>query len=255
MERVQQAPVIMQRADEAGFRGPLDVVVERLRHPSDELLLLNLDRPADDASGSVPLRLPLGAIDFDDAAKAERAVEKSGCALRLASSVEWCLGVGRRARADAFVDAVERLPMAPALARQPGQTDVDGVHRVRVELRHGPVAQHWLAPVELTEPGRGQLAGFLTQADVLDQRARPDREFRGWLWQDRACAQAGDDPQACPRRTLLSLRMPVDGWREAARAGSTWPPRAGHPGRHPGRPAGAGARTPAARAAAGTPGT
>ena len=69
----------LQRAYEAGFRGQLDVVVERLRHPSGELLLLNLDRPADDASGSVPLRLPLGAIDFDDAAKAERAVEMSGC--------------------------------------------------------------------------------------------------------------------------------------------------------------------------------
>ena len=214
----------LQRAYEAGFRGQLDVVVERLRHPSGELLLLNLDRPADDASGSVPLRLPLGAIDFDDAAKAERAVEMSGCALRLASGVEWCPGVGRRASAGAFVYAVVRLPMAPALGRQPGQTDLDGVHRVRVELRHGQVAQHWLAPVELTEPGRGQLAGFLTQADVLDLRARPDREFRGWLWQDRACAQAGDDPQACPRRTLLSLRIPVDAWREAARAGSAWPP-------------------------------
>ena len=169
----------LQRAYEAGFRGQLDVLAERLRHPSGELLLLNLDRPADDASGSVPLRLPLGAIDFDDAAKAERAVEMSGCALRLAAGVEWCPGVGRRARAGAFVYAVVRLPMPPAVGRLPGQTDLDGVHRVLVELTHGEALQQWLAPVELAEPGRGQLAGFQTDADRLDRLARPDREFRG----------------------------------------------------------------------------
>lgn len=214
----------LQRAYEAGFKGQLDVVVERLRHPSGELLLLNLDRPADDARGSVPLRLPLGAIDFDDPSKAERAVEMSGCAIRAADGAEWCPGVGRRASGGAFVYAVLRLPMAPAVGRQPGQTELGDVHRVQLALTHGSSTQNWLAPLELIEPGRGQYAGFVTTADKLEQRARPDREFRGWLWQDRSCVSPTDDPASCTRRTLISLRIPVDAWRDAARASGTWPP-------------------------------
>ncbi|MEY2653040.1 MAG: Sensor protein PfeS [Pseudomonadota bacterium] len=214
----------LQRAYEAGFRGQLDVVAERLRHPSGELVLLNLDRPADDARGSVPLRLPLGAIDFDDDAKAERAVEMVGCALRLADGTEWCPGVGRRASAGAFVYAVLRLPMGPALGRQRGQIALDGLHRLQIVLHDGVTTQRWLAPLELIEPGRGQFAGFATDEDRLERLARPDREFRGWLWQDRACASAADDRGDCLRRTLVSLRIPVDGWREAARAASAWPP-------------------------------
>ena len=214
----------LQRAYETGFRGQLDVVLARLRHPSGELALLNLDRPADNALGAVPLRLPLGAIDFDDPAKAERAIELTGCALRPAVGVEWCPGVGRRARVGAFVYAVLRLPMGQALGRQPGQLDLQDVHRLEVQLHHDGLRQQWLAPVELSEPGRGQIAGFLTDADRLPLRARPDRDFRGWLWQEQGCAQPGDDPQTCARSTLLSLRIPVDSWRAAARAGSAWPP-------------------------------
>lgn len=226
----------LQRAYEAGFKGQLDVVAERLRHPSGELVLLNLDRPPDDASGSVPLRLPLGAIDFDDAAKAERAVEMSGCSVRVGkagdgaadsaagAAAEWCPGVGRRASAGAFVYAVVRLPMQQAIGRAAGQTELDDVHRVRLELMQGGHGQRWLAPLELSEPGRGQLAGFITAADRLEPRARPDREFRGWVWQERACLAPADDAQRCDRHTLLSLRIPVDGWREAARTGGRWPP-------------------------------
>lgn len=252
----------LQHDYEAGFRGQLDVVAERLRHPSGALVLLNLDRPPDDARGSVPLRLPLGAIDFDDAAKAERAVDLSGCAWRYADGAEWCPAVGRRASAGAFVYAVLRLPMAPAVGRQPGQTDLATVHRLQLVLQHGSAAQTWLAPLELPEPGagRGQFAGFAMGAapatapvpsaipavpsatspaplaaapapspppDQLDPRARPDREFRGWLWQDRACATPADAVPGCMRRTLLALRIPVDGWRDAARAGGmagAWPP-------------------------------
>ncbi|MGY0193506.1 ATP-binding protein [Leptothrix sp. BB-4] len=231
----------LQRAYEAGFRGQLDVVAERLRHPSGELVLLNLDRPSDDDRGSVPLRLPLGAIDFDDEAKAERAVEMVGCTLRLADGTEWCPGVGRRASAGAFVYAVLRLPMGLAQGRLRGQTDLDGVHRLQIVLQDGATTQRWLAPLELIEPGRGQFAAFPTDADQvdrLDRLARPDRDFRGWLWQDRSCAHVAasdaradvradvraDDRPDCLRRTLVSLRIPVDGWRDAARTSAGWPP-------------------------------
>jgi two-component system, OmpR family, sensor kinase len=214
----------LQRAYEAGFRGQLDVLAERLRHPSGQLALRNADRPADTAQGSVPLRLPFGAIDFDDPAKAERAVEMSGCAQRHPDGSEACIAVGQRASAGAFVYAVVRLQAGPLQGRTPGQTALDSVHRAQVLLTHAGQRQRWLAPLELLSERRGQLAGFATEGDELDPRARPDRDFRGWLWQEPACVQDGDDPATCARRTLLTLRVPVAAWREAARAGAAWPP-------------------------------
>ena len=214
----------LQRAYEAAFRGQLDVLVERLRHPSGQLALRNADRPGDDAEGSVPLRLPCGAIDFDDPAKAERAVEMSGCAQRHPDGTEACVAVGQRASAGAFVYAVVRLQAGPLHGRIAGQTVLDGVHRAQVLLTHAGQRQRWLAPLELISERSGQLAGFVTEGDTLDLRARPDRDFRGWLWQEPACIQDGDNPADCRRRTLLTLRVPVAAWREVARTGAVWPP-------------------------------
>lgn len=214
-------------AYEAGFRGQLDVLAERLRHPSGQLALLNADRPADDAQGWVPLRLPVGAIDFDDPTKAERVMDLSGCAARWDSGAELCIGVGQRASAGAVVYAVARLPLAGLLAgRERGQLDVADVHRVQLRLSHPQGGQTWTAPLELLSAQRGQLPGFadVPSADLLPQKARPDRDFRAWLWLDDACP-AGEAPD-CPRRALLSLRIPVSlpAWREAARSRQAWPP-------------------------------
>jgi len=215
----------LQRAYEAAFRGQLDVLTERLRHPSGQLALRNADRPLDNAQGAVPLRLPFGAIDFDDPAKAERAVEMSGCAQRYADGSEACIAVGQRASAGAFVYAVVRLQAAPLVGRLAGQTLLDGAHRVQVSMTHGEQRKRWLAPLELLDERRGQLAGFATDADALDPRAKPDRDFRGWLWQEPTCVQDGADAASCERRTLLTVRLPVAAWRDAARAGGAWPPK------------------------------
>lgn len=215
-----------QAVYEAGFRGQLDVLAERLRHPSGQLALLNAERPEDDAEqGQVPLRLPVGAIDFDDPQRAERVVELSGCASRWSDGDELCIGVGQRASAGAFVYAVGRLALPDALqGRARGQTELSAVHRVRIELQHPAGSQTWTAPLELLSERRGQLSGFadLPSSDELPAQARPDRDFRAWLWQDATTACAD-----CPRRALLSLRIPValPEWRDAARQGSaTWPP-------------------------------
>jgi len=219
-------------AYEAGFRGQLDVLAERLRHPSGQLALLNAARPEPDASGWVPLRLPVGAIDFDDPTKAERVMELSGCAARWPAEqggAELCIGMGQRASAGAVVYAVARLPLADALqGRERGQLDLSGLHRVQLRVQHPQGTQSWTAPLELLSQRRGQLAGFadVPSADELPQKTRPDREFRAWLWQDASCR--GETAAECPRKALLSLRipLPMDSWREAARAGAaaTWPP-------------------------------
>jgi signal transduction histidine kinase len=205
----------LQREYEAGFLGRLNVMAERLRHPAGQLAVLNLDHPAPDNAGAAPLRLPLGAIDFDDPSKAERAVELTACG-------DPCLAVGQRASAGAFVYATAHLPLAALQGRAPGQTVLEDVHRLVVTLSQGGRAQRWLAPLELLSPERGQWAGFVTEADSLDRRARPDRDFRGWLWQG-ACVTEGAT-QPCERHSLLSLRIPVDAWRDAARQGQAWPP-------------------------------
>ncbi|MFO1252735.1 MAG: HAMP domain-containing sensor histidine kinase [Inhella sp.] len=214
-------------AFEAGFRGQLEVLAERLRHPSGQLALLNAERPAPDAEGWVPLRLPVGAIDFDDPTKAERVMELSGCAARWADGRELCMGLGQRASAGAVVYAVARLPLEGALqGRERGALQLAGLHRVQVRVQHPQGRQLWSAPLELLRERRGQLPGFAlplpADPDQLPPKARPDRDFRAWLWQDEACA----DAPGCARRALLSLRipLPLEAWREAARAGAAWPP-------------------------------
>ncbi|MFO1228479.1 ATP-binding protein [Roseateles sp.] len=205
----------LQREYEAGFLGRLHVMAERLRHPAGQLALLNLDHPAPDAQGAAPLRLPLGAIDFDDPSKAERAVELTACG-------DPCLAVGQRASAGAFVYVTAHLPLATLNGRAPGQTVLEDVHRLVVTLTQAGTTQRWLAPLELLTPERGQWAGFVTDADSLDRRARPDRDFRGWLWQGGCIAETSTPP--CERLSLLSLRIPVDAWRADAREGRAWPP-------------------------------
>jgi signal transduction histidine kinase len=208
----------LQRAYEAGFRGRLAVLVERLRHPSGQLALLNADLPPPDARGWVPLRLPLGAIDFDDPFKAERAVSLVDCWSRWEAGPAWCLGVGQRGSAGAFVYAVLRL-QAPALqGRERGELKLAGVHRLRLQLQGGGEDARWLAPLELNRVGEGQWPGFAgVDGDELPRRARPDRDFRAWAWQDgRSCGELPD----CQRDTLISLRIPVAAWRGAA----AWPP-------------------------------
>ncbi|MBH9552017.1 sensor histidine kinase [Inhella gelatinilytica] len=215
-------------AYEAGFRGQLEVLAERLRHPSGQLALLNPSPPAPDAQGWAPLRLPVGAIDFDDASKAERVMELSGCATQWDGGQALCLGVGRRASAGAFVYAIARVPKVGELrGRGRGQRDLTGLHHVQLTVRSTAGVQAWLAPLELRDRTQGQLPGFErpagdTEQGLLSPLARPDRDFRGWLWRPACGPDSGGELQAdCP--ALLSLRVPVAAWRDTARSGP-WPP-------------------------------
>ena len=64
---------------------------------------------------------------------------------------------------------------------------------------------------------RGRLNGFVHAGEaVLDPQAKPVRDFRGWLWQDGECAEATDSLPDCDRRSLVSIRLPVEAWRAAS---------------------------------------
>jgi signal transduction histidine kinase len=208
------------------FAKSLAEIVAQLRHPSGQLALLNPE-PAQVGAGWVaPLVLPFAAIDFDDATKAQRAVDMAGCALQYPGGASLCAAVGSNAYAGGFVYLVASLDAPPLVGRERGATELHGVHRVRVSVQRDGAVQHWLAPVEALDAQRGQLAGFVVDTDdsaTLPRRARPQRDFRGWVWREGPCLAVGED---CPRRTTISIRLPVEAFREALfrPGGPQWPP-------------------------------
>ena len=228
---------------EQGFQKSLAEITAQLRHPTGQLALLNPEVPAVDAGWVAPLLLPFSAIDFDDQAKAQRAVEMAGCERSDAGGSSLCVAVGSNPYAGGFIYVVASFDAPPLVGRERGALDLSSLHRAELTLRLRGGEQHWVAPVELLEQRgvetaqRAQLPGFLVdpadlanaaQATLLQPRTRPQRDFRGWLWRDGPCLDAaGPD---CLRRAHLSLRLPVEAFREAlfAQAASgvrlVWPP-------------------------------
>ncbi|KQW45377.1 MULTISPECIES: HAMP domain-containing sensor histidine kinase [unclassified Roseateles] len=208
------------------FAKSLAEVVAQLRHPSGQLALMNPEPAQVEPGWVAPLVLPFAAIDFDDATKAQRAVEMAGCALQYPGDASLCAAVGSNAYAGGFVYLVASMDAPPLVGRERGATDLADVHRVRISFRQGGAEQHWLAPVEALDTRRGQLPGFTVDgADTatLPRKARPQRDFRGWVWREGPCL-TGSEP--CVRRTTVSIRLPVEAFREALfrPGGPQWPP-------------------------------
>jgi two-component system, OmpR family, sensor kinase len=212
---------------EQTFAKSLAEVVAQLRHPSGQLALMNPEPAQVEAGWVAPLVLPFAAIDFDDATKAQRAVEMAGCALQYPGGASLCAAVGSNAYAGGFVYLVAGLDAPPLVSRERGTLDLADVHRVRISLKRDGVEQHWLAPVEMLDAQRGQLPGFTIleagNTATLPHKARPQRDFRGWVWREGPCLST---TEPCPRRTTVSIRLPVEAFREALfrPGGPQWPP-------------------------------
>lgn len=212
---------------EQTFARSLGEIVAQLRHPSGQLALMNPEPAQVEAGWVAPLVLPFAAIDFDDATKAQRAVDMAGCGLQYPSGASLCTAVGSNAYAGGFVYLVAALDAPPLVSRERGALDLADLHRVHISLKRDGVEQHWLAPVEMLDAQRGQLPGFAIDAAAgtatLPRKARPQRDFRGWVWREGPCLSTTD---ACPRRTTISIRLPVDAFREALfrPGGPQWPP-------------------------------
>lgn len=209
------------------FAKSLGEIVAQLRHPSGQLALMNPEPPQLDAGWVAPLVLPFAAIDFDDATKAQRAVDMAGCGLQYPGGASLCAAVGSNAYAGGFVYLVAGLDAPPLVSRERGALDLADTHRVRIILQRDGAEQHWLAPVEMRDAQRGQLPGFIVEGadntSTLPRKARPQRDFRGWVWREGPCLTAAEP---CPRRTTLSVRLPVEAFREALfrPGGPQWPP-------------------------------
>ena len=260
-----------------GLRKSEAQIAARLRHPTGQLMLLNAAAADLPATPLTPLVLPFGAIDFDDRAKAQQAVELAGCGVVYGDGATLCAGIGSNPFAGAFVYVVGQVPAAALVPHRSGQLDLSPAHRVWVEVRvAGGESWRWIAPFQSQGDGaaavgatpsaqRGRLVAFDADAEVTAD-SRPLREVRGWIWQEGGCideranaapaagaasasasvpasasaavpasasaasaapsAAGSIAPADCLRRTYVSMRLPIQPWREALdlRGASAWPP-------------------------------
>lgn len=210
-----------------GFERSQAEVMARLRHPSGQLALLNAGSLGQGATPLAPLLLPYSAIDFDDQNKAQQAVEMAGCSVLYPDGSAVCAAIGNNPYAGGFIYLVGSFYAGELAARERGALDLAAVHRARVTLDMRGTTSRWVAPFEAmapasgtsagTSPGaRGRLTGFVDNGgDALDVRARPVRDFRGWLWQNGQCRDLAGAAPDCQRRTFYSIRLPVELFREA----------------------------------------
>ncbi len=233
---VALAGLVLREEKELGLRGyregfakTKEQIVSRLRHPTGQLALLNPDTRRDAVTPLHPVVLPFSAIDFDDKAKVQQAVEMAGCGVQYGDGATLCVAIGSNPLAGGFIYAVGGFATGELVPKPPGVRDLNTAHRVRVEVAMRGQTWRWLAPYEgsadITGAQRGRLTGFAEDADGT-LALKPVRDFRGWLWQDARCVdgQTGDD---CPRRAFYSVRLPIELFRDelqARRSQIVWPP-------------------------------
>lgn len=221
---------------EAGFRQTLSTMAAQLRHPTGQLALINAGAAEPSGAGLAPVVLPFSALDYSDPFKARQAVEMSGCAVHWPDDGgQLCVGVGNSAYAGGVVYLVADLVLPPAVAREPGTLDLGVVSHAVIRADTAQGSERWVAPFEA--PGdapaqdgegglRGRLTGFRGEGAALVKGSLPVRDFRGWLWQEPGCASPDQALPDCARRTLLSLRVPIERWRQAlfTAPSRSWPP-------------------------------
>jgi signal transduction histidine kinase len=212
-----------------GFVRSQAEVMARLRHPSGQLALLNashLGQAPEPLTPLAPLLLPYAAIDFDDPQKSQQAVEMAGCSVHYPDGASVCAAIGNNPYAGGFIYLVGSFYAGDLVARERGALVPADSHRARITLDMRGSTYRWVAPYEAmpTAGGlgaRGRLTGFVDNGlPQLDTRARPVRDFRGWLWQNGQCrdlspSAAQQGAADCRRRTHYSIRLPVELFREA----------------------------------------
>ena len=217
------------RSYQQGFRKTQADLLARLRQPAGQLALMNPDASAE-ATPLKPLVLPYPALDFDEAGRAQQAVDVAGCSVVWPDDATLCVAVGSSAYAGAFLYLVGSFTSGDLVGREEGELFLPGVHHARIRVRVDGSERTWVAPFErLSMRGeplvRGRLAAFTaTSTGELDDATRPVRDFRGWVTQSASCS-AGGEPPDCARRVAYAMRLPIELFREAlAGPRPEWPP-------------------------------
>jgi len=220
---------------QAGLEKTKEQIVARLHHPAGQLALLNPRWDAASAAAGRPLVLPFSGIDFDDQNKVRNAIEMANCLIQYPDHGSLCVAIGNNPWAGGFIYVAGTFASEPLVAHRIGDEFLDGAHRLRVTVRLGEQNWHWIAPFETlngaptsaSEGLRGRFTGYLERPGRDYTGARPQREFRGWVWQRGRCLEATtDDPENCRRKSFFSLRLPIESLRAAIlQPGKpAWPP-------------------------------
>lgn len=215
-----------------GLQKNLAQIAARLRHPTGQLALLNPELADQAPTPLHPLVLPFGAIDFDDRVKSLQAIEMAGCQVQYPDGSNWCAGVGNNPYAGAFIYLVGSVALGELVSHPSGERDLTGFHRVRVELAMRGQTFRWIAPFEALDDGanggagqRGRLTGYIDENQPIAPGTRPVRDFRGWLWQEGRCLEREADPAICVKRSFVSIRLPVEIFRDDLfQKKLVWPP-------------------------------
>jgi signal transduction histidine kinase len=241
-------------------------IVSRLRHPTGQLALLNPRAGGGPVTPLKPLVLPFSAIDFDDKTKVQQAVEMAGCLVQYEDGANLCVAVGNNPFAGGFIYLAGSFASGPLAAHLPGDLNFSTAHRVRVTVDMRGQTFRWIAPFETLGVGsrvgpsgapglRGRLTGYVDGVPIT-HGTKTVRDFRGWLWQDGRCVteppgagqpvpsppgakepqerpagslgDATPSAEQCPKRSFLSIRLPVEVFRDALfqvdRSRIVWPP-------------------------------
>jgi len=204
-------------------------IMAKLRHPSGQLALLNPNIFEQPITPLRPLLLPYAALDFSDQNKSQQAIEVAGCSIHYEKG-DICVGIGSNPYAGGFIYILGKVETTDLISRVPGVVALENVHRVRITLSHNGKETHWNAPFEhIVDKNnyitKGKLAGFMAKTDMLNSKARPNRDFKGWMWQSRHCNDSFSN--SCLHTTYYSIRLPVSNFTKALfnKKRPQWPPK------------------------------
>lgn len=232
---LQEEKQLSYRSYQNVFQKNVEQITARLQHPTGQLALLNPSEPGAALTPLRPLVLPFSAIDFDDKAKAQQAVEMAGCLVQYPDHAQLCVAVGNNPTAGGFIYTVGAFASGPLVEHTMGERDLTLAHRVRVQVAMRGHIYRWVAPLETAAVAqgsngsvRGRLTGF-SEGEQGQLASLPNRDFRGWLWQDARCIDAADaqSTEGCLKRSFFSVRLPIDLFKEelSDNPHMVWPPK------------------------------
>lgn len=225
---LQQEKQLSYKNYQVNFKKTREQISATLRHPTGQMALLN--PPASGASALLhPVLLPFSALDFDDQNKVQQAIAMSGCLLQYADNASLCVGIGNNPWAGGYIYIAGSFASSGLVSHVRGEKNILLAHRMIVTVSLRGQSYHWIAlyeqePPLVNQPAvYGRLTGF-TSETINKPRAKPERDFRGWIWQKPECTSG--TAENCLKDAFYSLRLPIPVLQEALfeKRRPIWPP-------------------------------
>ena len=215
-----------------GLKKTGEQIAATLRHPTGQLALLNLKNETEDGAPLHPVLLPYPSLDFDDQSKVQQAITMSGCLAQYGDVGSLCVAIGNSPWAGGFIYAAGNFYSGELHPHAHGEHDLNQAHRMRVTVAMRGETYRWIAPFEqigdAAHQGRG-MHGRLTGFDLDDDGdfdPRPNKDFRGWVWQNPHCFKSDLDNADCVRSAFYSMRLPIPAFQKELMQmrRPVWPP-------------------------------